>query len=185
MQTLLQVLGIRVPERIGKGSRGAPRDALIAESVDKKDLGKAFGFHRAFDSVGAVIGSFLGFVFLVVITSDGNNTSDAFRLIFVISAVPAVISVVIAQFFVYEKGRKGQTKDTIERQIGKQEQEQRSNKKINFLTGIKMLDIKLKSFIVVSSIFAFANFKLSFFILRAKSMGVSDITSFCSILYLI
>jgi len=46
-QTPIQVLAIRIPERAGKGFRGAPRDALIAESIDKKDLGKAFGFHRA------------------------------------------------------------------------------------------------------------------------------------------
>jgi len=78
----------------------APRDALIAESVDKKDLGKAFGFHRASDTVGAVIGSFLGFVFLTVIT---GNASEIYRLIFVISAIPAVISVIIAEVFVIEK----------------------------------------------------------------------------------
>lgn len=172
VQTPLQVLGIRIPERVGKGFRGAPRDALIAESVDKKDLGKAFGFHRAFDTVGAVIGSFLGFVFLFIITSDGRNSSDAFRLIFVISAIPAAISVVVAQFYVNEKGR-SLDKDTIERQQGKQQQQQ-NNKKINFLTGIKTLDIKLKYFIIVSSVFALANFNLSFFILRAKSIGISD-----------
>jgi MFS family permease len=45
-QIPLQALGIRIPERVGTGFRGAPRDALIAESVDRKDLGKAFGFHR-------------------------------------------------------------------------------------------------------------------------------------------
>jgi len=83
-QTPFQVLAIRIPERAGKGFRGAPRDALIAESVDKKDLGKAFGFHRASDTVGAVIGSFLGFVFLIVIT---GNASEIYRLIFVISQV--------------------------------------------------------------------------------------------------
>lgn len=135
-------------------------------------MGKAFGFHRAFDTVGAVIGSFLGFVFLFIITSDGRNSFDAYRLIFVISAIPAAISVVVAQFFVNEKGR-SLDKDTIERQQGKQQQ--KKNKKINFLTGIKTLDIKLKYFIIVSSIFAFANFNLSFFILRAKSIGISDI----------
>lgn len=99
-QTSFQVLAIRIPERAGKGFRGAPRDALIAESVDKKDLGKAFGFHRALDTVGAVIGSFLGFVFLIVIT---GNASELYRLIFVISAIPAAISVIIAQVFVIEK----------------------------------------------------------------------------------
>ena len=100
-QTPIQVLGIRIPERVGKGFRGAPRDALIAESVDKKDLGKAFGFHRASDTAGAVVGSFLGFVFLSIITSTIDH-SYIYRIIFVISTIPAAISVIIAQFFVNE-----------------------------------------------------------------------------------
>jgi MFS family permease len=81
----MQVIAIRVPDRIGKGIRGAPRDALIAESVEKENLGKAFGFHRALDSLGAVLGSFLGFVLLMAIV---GSSSDIYRTIFVISAVP-------------------------------------------------------------------------------------------------
>jgi MFS family permease len=70
---------------------------LIAESVDKKDLGN----HRASDTAGAVVGSFLGFVFLSIITSTIDH-SYTYRIIFVISTIPAAISVIIAQFFVNE-----------------------------------------------------------------------------------
>ena len=154
-QTPLQVLVIRVSDRIGKGVRDAPRDALISESVDKRHLGKAFGFHRAFDSLGAVIGSFLGFVFLIMIA---GNFSDNYRKIFVISAIPAIISVIIGQVFVKEV----KTTSSIKRD------------KQSFLSGIKSIDSKLKFFIIVSSIFAFANFNISFFILKAKDSGIAD-----------
>jgi MFS family permease len=85
VQTPLQVIAIRVPDRIGKGIRAAPRDALIAESVDKQDLGKAFGFHRASDVFGAVLGSVLGFVFLMIFT---GTSSDIYRTIFAMSTIP-------------------------------------------------------------------------------------------------
>ena len=62
------VIAIRVPDRIGKGIGGVPLDALIAESVKKQDFGKPFGFHRAFDAFGAVLGSLIGFIFLMMIT---------------------------------------------------------------------------------------------------------------------
>ncbi|WML48154.1 MFS transporter [Neobacillus sp. PS3-34] len=51
-----QVLLIRFGDRFGKGIRGAPRDALIADSTNKKDRGKAFGFHRSMDTLGAALG---------------------------------------------------------------------------------------------------------------------------------
>ena len=177
VQTPLQVLGIRIPERAGKGFRGAPRDALIAESVDKKELGRAFGFHRASDTFGAVIGSFLGFVFLTIIITA--NSSDTYRIIFVISSIPAAISVIIAQFFVNEvKKTSPSTRATIiadsTRKDHNGERKKQKLKKINFIQAIQTFDTRLKFFIIISSIFAFANFNLSFFILRAKVTGITD-----------
>ena len=157
VQTPLQVLAIRVPDRIGKGIRGPPRDALIAESVDKQHLGKAFGFHRALDSFGAVLGSILGFVFLVIIV---GNSSDTYRIIFVISAIPAIASVVIGQVFVKE------IKPAVTIKRDKQH--------TSFLKAIKSFDAKLKFFLIFTSIFALANFNISFFILKAKDTGLSD-----------
>ena len=146
------------PIELEKGSEGAPRDALIAESVEKENLGKAFGFHRALDSLGAVLGSFLGFVLLMAIV---GSSSDIYRIIFVMSAVPAIVSVIIGQVFIKEvkpivsiKSKKSHT---------------------SFLQGIKSFDSRLKFFLLVSSIFAFANFNISFFILKAKDTGLSDI----------
>src|SRR5438552_1624759 len=55
------VLGMRFTDRLGKGLRNPPRDALIADSVDSKSLGRAFGFHRALDTTGAAIGPLVAF----------------------------------------------------------------------------------------------------------------------------
>ena len=60
----------RVTDRIGKGLRSAPRDALIHDSVEKKDLGKAFGFHRSGDNLGAVIGPLLALIGLTLLNDD-------------------------------------------------------------------------------------------------------------------
>ncbi len=59
-----QVFGLRVVDRIGKGARDAPRDALLAESVERTELGKSFGFHRAMDSIGSILGPLAAVIFL-------------------------------------------------------------------------------------------------------------------------
>ena len=60
----------RITDRIGKGLRGAPRDALIHDSVPKEHLGKAFGFHRTGDNIGAVIGPGLALIGLAMLDGD-------------------------------------------------------------------------------------------------------------------
>src|SRR3989344_7580433 len=60
------ILFVRVVERVGKGLRDAPRDAIVAESVDKRFVGKAYGFQRAMDSLGAVLGGVLAFLLLPI-----------------------------------------------------------------------------------------------------------------------
>ena len=78
----------RVVDRIGKGIRGAPRDALLAEGVAPDALGRVFGFHRAADTLGAVIGPLLG---LLVLTATDGDVGLALW----IAVVPAVISVAL------------------------------------------------------------------------------------------
>ncbi|MDE3052349.1 MAG: MFS transporter [Gemmatimonadota bacterium] len=63
-QTASQVLAIRVADRVGKGLRSSPRDALIADSVDPAIRGRAYGFQRAWDNAGAVAGPLIAFVLL-------------------------------------------------------------------------------------------------------------------------
>lgn len=94
------VLGLKVLERIGKGVRSAPRDALIADSTDRRYRGRAFGFHKAMDSTGAVIGPLL---VLPVLLAASAITPDTYRLIFLISAIPAFIGVAIIVLFVRDR----------------------------------------------------------------------------------
>ena len=78
----------RVTDRIGKGMRSSPRDALINDSVDTKDLGKAFGFHRAGDNLGAVIGPALALIGLALLNDDVRAVAKW-------ALIPAVISGVL------------------------------------------------------------------------------------------
>jgi len=82
------VLVGRVTDRFGKGVRAAPRDALIAASVPRESLGRAFGFHRAGDSLGAVIGPLLGLLALALL--DGDVRAALWWAV-----VPAVLSVAL------------------------------------------------------------------------------------------
>ena len=81
----------RITDRIGKGLRGAPRDALISDSVDSKDLGKAFGFHRTGDNIGAVIGPGLALIGLALLNGD-------VRAVAAWALVPAIVSAVLTFF---------------------------------------------------------------------------------------
>jgi MFS family permease len=86
-QTALQVLAIRVTDRVGKGIRGAPRDALIADSVEPELRGRAYGFHRAADHAGAVVGPLVAWVLM-------SQMGVGVRTIFWLAAIPAVIAVI-------------------------------------------------------------------------------------------
>ncbi len=81
------VLSVRVVDRIGKGLRGSPRDALIAAAVDPGQRGEAFGFHRAMDHAGAVLGPLLAFAILHFVTDD-------LRTLFWLAAIPGVFAVI-------------------------------------------------------------------------------------------
>ena len=84
------VLAVRVADRIGKGVRGAPRDALVAQVTPPADLGRAFGFHRAMDHAGAVVGPLLASAVLLA--------RDDLRLVFALAALPALASVLVLVF---------------------------------------------------------------------------------------
>lgn len=97
-QSAGQVLAIRLTDRVGKGIRGAPRDALIADSVDPSIRGRAFGFHRAADHAGAVVGPLLAFALLQVGDLD-------LRTVFLLTAIPGALSVAVLVLAVRETPR--------------------------------------------------------------------------------
>ncbi|HEY0083051.1 MAG TPA: MFS transporter [Pyrinomonadaceae bacterium] len=98
-----QVFAVRFADRVGKGIRSAPRDAMIADSAAPHERGLAFGFHRAMDHLGAVVGPLLGFALLVTIAGNYNvPTLGEYRLIFFAASVPALAAVLVAAFAIRE-----------------------------------------------------------------------------------
>src|SRR3954469_5491967 len=94
-QSASQVLAIRLTDRVGKGIRGAPRDALIADSVDPAVRGKAFGIQRPADHAGAVVGPLIAFAVL-------NWWHTPLRTVFWMALIPGAIAVAVAIFLVRE-----------------------------------------------------------------------------------
>ncbi|HKR22027.1 MAG TPA: MFS transporter, partial [Pyrinomonadaceae bacterium] len=143
-----QVLAIRVGDRVGKGIRTAPRDAMIADSVPFEQRGLAFGFHRAMDHGGAVIGPLLGFGLVALL---GTN----FPRIFLIASIPAFIAVLVAIFVMKES--------PVVRHHGT---------KVPKLS-IRGFDTNFKRFLVILALFTLSNSSDSFLILRAMDSGVA------------
>lgn len=99
-----QIILIRMFDRVGKGIRTAPRDALIASSTDESIRGKAFGFHRAMDHTGAVAGPVLAIVILVILFQGFGITDSllALRWTFILALIPGILAVLTIVFFVRE-----------------------------------------------------------------------------------
>ena len=135
-----QIAVLRPIERMGKGFRDAPRDAIVSESIPHEQRGRGFGIQRAMDSAGALVGSV--FVFVLFFYLD-----FPFRTIFFVSALVALLAV-IPIFFV------------------KVPSELRLNhrKKVSF----QKLSSEVKRFILVATLFALANFSVAFFVLKAQ-----------------
>lgn len=142
------VLFIRVIERIGKGLRTAPRDAIVAESCDENVRGKAYGFHRAMDGTGSVLGAFFAFLLLPVL---------GYRKIFLFTLIPGIIAVSVI-LFVKEKNAPSK----------------KETKEISMKLSFKELPLNLKLFILTSSVFALGQFGYAFLLLRAKNIGLAD-----------
>jgi len=141
------VLFARFIDRFGKGTRTSARDALITESSENKVRGKAFGFHRTLDTLGAVVGPLLAL--LAVHFLDYN-----FRLIFFLAFIPAFIGILLLLFFVKEKKKEANSLNT-------------------FHFNWRELNPSFKIFLLISLIFALGNSSDAFLILRAQNLGLS------------
>ena len=150
-QSWPEFLGMRIVERTGKGVRDAPRDALLTESTPAETLGKAFGFHRSMDTTGAIAGPIITLVLLATIAASPGIPN--YRLILLLAAIPAVISVFIV-FLVSEPVRQRAPKQPL---------------RVTF-HGIPK---PLWTFIGIASIFSFADFSYAFLLLRAGIHGTT------------
>ncbi|MBI4979213.1 MAG: MFS transporter [Spirochaetes bacterium] len=99
-----QIVFIRMFDRVGKGIRTAPRDALVAGAVDADMRGRAFGFHRAMDHAGAVLGPIIALLVLAlaIIVFQIHDAVTAMRITFAAAIVPGIIAVLTIIFFVKE-----------------------------------------------------------------------------------
>lgn len=86
-----QVLAVRAVDRTGKGLRGAPRDAMLAELATPRERGRVFGFHRAMDHAGAIVGPVVATVVLFLMPGS-------YRLLFALTAIPGAIAVIVLWF---------------------------------------------------------------------------------------
>lgn len=154
----LHILAVRVLDRFGKGIRTSPRDALIADSVDADVRGKAYGFHRSMDTLGAVVGPLLAFLLFPLIW---------YRGVFLASIIPGVVAVLVLAALVREQPQGAP----------------RSKKASPPWRKQSSLSREFKIFIVVTAIFTLGSFSYAFFLLRAQSLGIQK--SYAPLLYLL
>jgi MFS family permease len=101
------ILTGRVVAWFGRGIRGPLRDAMLAESVPVRTRGKAFGFHRAGDTAGAIIGPLIGVGLLSYLGPHSTDPSRAFRIAFLLTLIPGLASAVTFAALVHETRRPG------------------------------------------------------------------------------
>ena len=150
-QSADQVLAIRVSDRVGKGIRSSPRDALLADSVAPSQRGRAYGLHRAADNFGAVIGPLIAFAML-------RWTSISLRHLFMLAAIPAALALIALVFGVREEPR-ARSATAV------------SDARRPILAG--GLPRRFWGYLVVLLLFTLGNSSDAFILLRASQLGVS------------
>jgi MFS family permease len=155
-----QVLAIRLTDRVGKGIRSAPRDAMIADTVAVEERGLAFGFHRAMDHTGAVVGPLFGYLLLALFAANRNAPSAAdFTKIFLLASIPALAAVVVVTFFVRESPRASDRHESVVTPPSS--------------LSLRGFDSNFKRFLLIIALFTLSNSSDAFLLLRAQSAGVS------------
>lgn len=138
---------VRAGDRIGKGLRTAPRDALIADSVSESKACRAFGMHRTLDQMGAIVGPVAAFGLLQFMDMRG---------VFVMSIIPGIVALMVLVFFVREVAVKKRT-GTI----------------LSNISHLVKTNRPFALLLVISGIFGLGAFNFSFVLLRASDLGVA------------
>ncbi|QLH06551.1 MFS transporter [Nitrosopumilus ureiphilus] len=151
----IHVFGIRVTDRIGKGVRTSPRDALLADSIEPVNIGKAFGLHRTMDQAGAIIGPLIAFGLLYYFEV---------RDIFWFSLIPGVIALFILARYVKE------------RKIIPKNQSILSNFRV-------VLHGKFLLFLLIMTVFSIGAFNFSFILVESSELGLEK--NFVPLVYVV
>lgn len=144
------VLAIRFTDRVGKGIRTAPRDALIADSVAPANRGLAFGFHRAMDTAGAAVGPLVAFATLTLLPEN-------YRAVFWIATIPGVVGIALGGLFLRDRTRSMSSSASPPLRIGG-------------------LGPRFAAFTAIATLFALGNSSDAFLILRARNVGMAATT---------
>jgi MFS family permease len=143
---------VRFGDRMGKGIRTAPRDALIADSVSEIRVGRAFGIHRTIDQLGAIVGPIAAFGLLQIVDIRG---------IFLLSLMPGAIAVLILVLFVKEVAVKKKSSATRTSIFSNINRVIRDNRPFVFL-------------LIIAGIFGTGAFNFPFILLRASDLGIAE-----------
>ena len=147
------VLGVRVSDRLGKGIRTAPRDALVADSIDEKQRGLAFGLHRAGDTAGAFLGVAVA-ALIVWLTERGaaDLTRRTFQVAVLVSIIPAILAVIVLAAGARETGIVKKSHVPV--------------------LSLKGMDGRFKIFMLVLVLFTLGNSSDAFIILLGQKRGL-------------
>ncbi|MBP6209388.1 MAG: MFS transporter [Anaerolineales bacterium] len=149
------VFGIRFADRVGKGIRTAPRDALVASSTDETNRGFAFGLHRAGDTAGAFLGiAIAAFIIWMTQTNADLLSAHTFRIAVLASVVPAVLAVIVLGVGATDLGGAGKKSGAM---------------RLSF----EGMNPRFKKFLMIMILFTLGNSSDSFIILRAQERGLS------------
>lgn len=151
------VLAVRFADRVGKGIRTAPRDALIADSIDEKSRGLAFGLHRAGDTAGAMTGLIIAL--LVVLGTQSQALSlnrETFQRLVLLGIIPGFVAVVILALWARDVRSKRPAQSADKPRL-----------------RLSAMSKEFRFFLVVIAVFTLGNSSDSFLILRAQERGLN------------
>jgi len=171
-QTWHLVLAGRMIGWFGRGIRGPIRDAMLSDSIDEKDRGKAFGFHRAGDTLGAIVGPIIGVWLLSVWQPFAiDDPSKPFRNIFLITLIPGILSVISFGVLVKEKRKE-------------------INHQLKFWNTLKVIPGSFKKYLLGIGVFGMGDFAPTFLILAATTLltpeyGIIKAAQLAGIMYIV
>jgi len=139
-------------DRVGKGIRGAPRDALVADMTPSQLRGAAYGLRQALDSVGAFIGPVLAVIFMMMF-------ADQIRAVMWAAVLPAFVAVAILSIYVREPERK--RADPMAR-----------SPKFS-AAELRQLPLRYWLIVLLGAVFTLARFSEAFLVLRAQNVGIA------------
>ena len=142
----------RFADRVGKGIRGSPRDAMIADETPPEIRGRAFGLRQALDTAGALLAPLVAIALMALLASD-------IRTVFWIAIIPAAVSFLLAWLVLQEPEQLGPIR------------------KSPFFAGFRQLDKDTKRLLQVGFLFTLARFSEGFLILKGMDIGLSEALS--------